>query len=461
MYRYRKPLDVQIDDGDPFRHDKLSRRNFAESLRAVVRTLTQPVVVAVNGPWGTGKTTFLRMWLPTLKTDGHQCVYFNAWENDYASDPLIGLLAAVQQQVTPAKKSKVWTRTKKLASSVARTVAPAAIKLLTYNALNLEEIKKAVSDSEADTIADFVHDAAEKQIDEHVKSVATVAAFREALAAFATEITQHLDGATRSLVIVVDELDRCRPTFAIETLERIKHLFNVPNVVFVLALDLAQLSFSVKSLYGEGMDAENYLRRFIDLVCDLPIASSREFCDYLYHQFELAEVISEGEREFIVDLFSGVSDAYRLPLRAQEQLFAQVAVVSRLLYKRSFGAVELAILLVILRTVNLELYRGYLGGFRRGNDVLDYFAQRPEVAKVIKAWPVIDVLLEGYSLVEGEKYAAYEAAQAAAKAEEQSAEQRHRAEWKAGLLRSADIPTNALIKTIGPALDFTATVRRA
>ena len=67
------------------------------------------------------------------------------------------------------------------------------------------------------------------------------------------------------MVFFVDELDRCRPTYAVELLERIKHLFEVDNIVFVLALSTGQLESSIRSLYGDGLDAPGYLRRFIDL----------------------------------------------------------------------------------------------------------------------------------------------------------------------------------------------------
>lgn len=63
----------------------------------------------------------------------------------------------------------------------------------------------------------------------------------------------------------IDELDRCRPTFAIELLERIKHLFDIQNIVFVLSIDKEQLEASTAAAYGSAINAPEYLRRFIDL----------------------------------------------------------------------------------------------------------------------------------------------------------------------------------------------------
>ncbi|QDE47832.1 hypothetical protein EIN43_17235 [Enterobacter hormaechei] len=63
--------------------------------------------------------------------------------------------------------------------------------------------------------------------------------------------------------IFIDELDRCRPNYAIDMLETIKHLFDINNVVFVIATDKEQLSHSICSVYGSGFDATRYLDRFL------------------------------------------------------------------------------------------------------------------------------------------------------------------------------------------------------
>lgn len=74
----------------------------------------------------------------------------------------------------------------------------------------------------------------------------------------------------KKIIIMVDELDRCKPTFAIELLEVIKHLFDVENMVFIFALDIKQLSYSVQSVYGTGIDSTGYLCRFFDYISKLP-----------------------------------------------------------------------------------------------------------------------------------------------------------------------------------------------
>ena len=81
----------------------------------------------------------------------------------------------------------------------------------------------------------------------------------------------------RPLVFFIDELDRCRPSFAIELLERVKHLFDVKNIVFVLSIDKKQLEAITAAVYGERIDALEYLRRFIDLDFYLPLPHTKDY----------------------------------------------------------------------------------------------------------------------------------------------------------------------------------------
>ena len=81
----------------------------------------------------------------------------------------------------------------------------------------------------------------------------------------------------RPMVFIIDELDRCRPTFAIELLERVKHIFDVPNLVFVFGVNRDELCKSLQSVYG-AIDSDVYLRRFFDMEFTLPEVDSGEFC---------------------------------------------------------------------------------------------------------------------------------------------------------------------------------------
>ena len=114
------------------------------------------------------------------------------------------------------------------------------------------------------------------------------------------ELKQHLvkmaaavyKDSEHPLVFIIDELDRCRPTFAIELLERVKHIFDVPNLVFVFGINRNELCSALQSVYG-NIDATVYLRRFFDMEFMLSETDSADFCRNLIDRFEIAGYFAE------------------------------------------------------------------------------------------------------------------------------------------------------------------------
>jgi len=85
------------------------------------------------------------------------------------------------------------------------------------------------------------------------------------LFAFKNTLAQLAESLDKPLVFIIDELDRCRPDFAIRLIERIKHFFDIKNIVFVLVMDKAQFSKVVCHNYGyDDNSSEEYLEKFID-----------------------------------------------------------------------------------------------------------------------------------------------------------------------------------------------------
>src|ERR1041385_3321058 len=94
-----KPTPIQIAEDDPFKEGLLSRKSSAEVLTDFVSSLTEPFVLAIDSPWGTGKTTFLKMWLQLLRNQKFHCLYFNAWETDFTDSPLVSLIGEVGSEI--------------------------------------------------------------------------------------------------------------------------------------------------------------------------------------------------------------------------------------------------------------------------------------------------------------------------------------------------------------------------
>jgi len=117
-------------------------------------------------------------------------------------------------------------------------------------------------------------------------------AFTEGFSLKLQETAQRLAGTQRGpgIIVFVDELDRCRPSFAVELLERLKHFFDVPRVAFVIAVDRPQLESSIRSTYGPDIDAENYLRRFFNLRVQLPEPLYGDYVRHLAGELQAEEL---------------------------------------------------------------------------------------------------------------------------------------------------------------------------
>jgi hypothetical protein len=378
-----KPSPLEIPEDAPFKYDLLEREQNAKILTQFVARLEEPFVLAVDSPWGSGKTTFLKMWLQFLKNQGFPCLYFNAWQNDFSDSALISLIGEIgdaikklrlgKEQTTAAQQA--FEKAKKTGAALAKTALPAAIKLATAGVLDISAIK-------VEDIANLAEELTKQQIEKYQSAKKTIAHFRKELADLVSVIRQKSgDQKAKPIIFVIDELDRCRPPYALELLEKIKHLFSVEGLVFVLAIDRQQLGESVKCLYGQGLDADNYLRRFIDLEYRLPAAKVEQFVKAQFARFELEEAMSarkEGptqDRKNLVRILTELFTIFGFHLRTQEHCFTQLALVLHTTPPTSFVYAFLLVPLLCLRAANRNLYDEYCSGRAKPADVVGFIRQ--------------------------------------------------------------------------------------
>lgn len=154
--------DLEVPAGDPFRYDSLERRPLVEFLSGLIKRLNGPFVIALDSPWGSGKTTLVRMLMEDLKGKGFQCAYFNAWKVDYVTDPLVALVSSIDRIDLGAEEASSTFRerlktVKKVTNLVAKRAMIAGAKALTFGALDVEEeIETGASELAADTVGDIV-----------------------------------------------------------------------------------------------------------------------------------------------------------------------------------------------------------------------------------------------------------------------------------------------------------------
>ncbi len=253
----------------PWALDRMSRKGVAKFLTQYLDANNNIKVLNINAAWGTGKTFFLKNWLEEQRSV-RACVYFNAWETDFSGDAFVSLVAAIREQLSQSvgKTKKAKTLIGRFTSTASKTLVaatPALAKGIVkkFTGVDIALISDAM---EGDALADAAEKAIEKLIESNQDTLNVVADFKSVFNELLLEVSKNLevDGKSLPVYIFIDELDRCRPTYAIELLERIKHLFDAENCRFVIATDTTQLSHSIKAVYGSGFGSEKYLKRFFD-----------------------------------------------------------------------------------------------------------------------------------------------------------------------------------------------------
>lgn len=234
-------------------------------------------VINLNSPWGSGKSFFLERFRRHLERN-HVVAFIDAWKFDYVDDPLLPVIDAFQVEMRRYQvggiQDKVEAFRTKAAAVVGAIVAgaakQAARRLIGDGVDEIAEHFKGENSTAAEAAEAGLKDglallteAGKVEASGFAVARQLVEEFRAALEELAASV-QSIEGKHSPLIVLVDELDRCRPSYAIQMLERIKHLFGVPGVVFVLATDTGELQHSIKAIYGEGFDAKTYMRRFFD-----------------------------------------------------------------------------------------------------------------------------------------------------------------------------------------------------
>lgn len=359
-----KSPEIQIDKDDPFKYDELGRKASAEALTEFVLSSDSSLVVSLDAPWGQGKTTFLRMWRQHLINENIPTIYFNAWESDFSDNAwvcLIGEISAAISELsgTQGKAKEYLERAKNIGVTLLKRSIPVAVKVATAGAVDIDKVTDQA-------IAGLAESVAKEEIEKYEKSKSSLKAFRENLEKLAECFSSP--ESPRPLVFIIDELDRCRPNFAIEVLEKAKHLFNVNNIVFVLGVDKKQLGSSVRAVYGEGLDVDGYLRRFMDFDFLLPCPEKESymtslFCRYSFDKYfkrgDVDRLSSEGSEALSV--FSGLFASLSLTLREREHCCSVLANCIRTTQEKEYLMPTMLCFLIVLKIKENDSYRDFVG----------------------------------------------------------------------------------------------------
>ena len=363
-------------------------KDFIEALELIEGNM----FISLDARWGEGKTFYVRQIEKTLEyqtmknfsTDDTQGeldkmklyftgttleeidlkhsylpVYYNAWLYDNHADPLMLLLLVI------SKKSRQYidtTRSKNLSERLGEIISSISfgLQFVKSNQMSIDG-QKAINAFKNVDILEEIKTAEELRV--KVKQI----------------INEVLVEYAEKLIIFIDELDRCKPSYALEMLERIKHYFDDDRIIFIVSVNKEQLTHTISNYYGNGFDSTGYLNKFFDInVYVPPVKRKKENIYSIY-----------GGRRYFEAMIKTFSDYYRLSLRdkliyEERMTIIDAAKSNKLLEDGNISGICASMfvpLIVILDMKDVEEKRRFING---ESDVLEKFEDLEEVSKLYK-----------------------------------------------------------------------------
>lgn len=257
-------------DISTFNDDLLDLSEFAHRLEQFIAIerhfVSGGLVLALSSKFGAGKTTFLRMWNASLQRQEHGSnrtivIALNAWESDYYGDPLFAILSCLIEGLRSDRKQ-------------AGAIIDAAKDIGWFTTAIGSQVAAKLTGIDPMAAGSIAEKKKEKR-----NGLSTFDAFstfeqrKKAMSHLQAAIGDFINSSGLQILFLVDELDRCRPDYAISYLETIKHIFDIHGATFILAADRNQLENSAKTAFGRDLDFDEYYRKFIHREVSLPSIS--------------------------------------------------------------------------------------------------------------------------------------------------------------------------------------------
>jgi len=229
--------------------DLLYSKNHINEFHSIVEN-TKFNVYGLTGDWGIGKTCFIKMWEKNLTEEKKPFIHIDAFKNDFNSEPFIMLLNAFTDLLKYNTGNNISSELQELKNKAKEIFTLKNISKLGLNIIFDKTIGK-------ETVKEFLETAFDSCFEDYSK----IDSLHDKLKEILNKIMENIEDP--QLYIIVDELDRCRPDFALETLERIKHLFHVKNVKYILVYNEKAMNSIINNKYGTEIDANRYIDKFV------------------------------------------------------------------------------------------------------------------------------------------------------------------------------------------------------
>lgn len=320
--------------------DYLSRQPFIKLLKNIIENQSKNnngYSIAIDGDWGSGKTWILDALESQLSSDEYLIFHYNAWENDFYEEPLVALLSVMLESLRQIKKVKeIGSRANVVSSSILALSKIVGVITEKKLGVNLSDTLDAIKNTNA-----AWHDAV--LTDDDFNTLLPLANALKQVRKVLSELNSDF-----KIILVVDELDRCLPEYAIKVLERLHHVCNKMQVFQIISIDKFNLADSICKVFGKNFSnpssqhnvmqfADSYLQKFIDI--SVPLSNGKPnkslevmnglektFCEWTRDNSAGAPINFNENflEEFLAEMFSGIDR------RLQEKIFSQVELCHKM-----------------------------------------------------------------------------------------------------------------------------------
>lgn len=354
--------------------DEFDRKSIAEKVIKLLDAEMDFCPMAIDGGWGTGKTEFCHKLINLIKeqdarrqkaareaaadaaraaenaedtadavaqadtaaqpaTDGEQAaaqevalpperavIYLDAFASETVDDPLLCILAAIRDEF-PDEETRKEIRQRVM--SVMKMGWKVLLKALAAHLLKQDgEGIAELADAAQDGANDLIDRTVDNLLDQYAHAQQNIEALQETIAK-AT--------AQRPILFFIDELDRCRPDFALSILELVKHVFDIPGIKFIFVANLEQLKAAIRKRYGQDVDANVYLEKFVKI--EIGLSSHTNARKYLHNSIILFEryakkygLVQIEQQYFIRNLIRALIIKHNISLRSVQKIIRLIEV---------------------------------------------------------------------------------------------------------------------------------------
>lgn len=333
---------LKVTGGKWKTEDIFWRKEYAIKIWRLIENIWKDgFVISINSWWGEWKTTFLNdIFIPSLKWEEYETIYFDAFEHDFFNNPLSAITWAFLKWVWIEGKGKMKKNAKNFLKVSWRILLRYAMKW------DIPEINNRTESAIEWDITNF----AINELSNYLEAEKWIKEFKKQLENF----TKNLD---KPLIFIVDELDRCKPSFALEIIEIIKHFFSLKNVVFVLSINKEQITSYITHQYWNSSDSENYLHKFIDIETELPEHTENwiallTYCETLYKDLNLWQ--TEKINFWVLYTIIWHID---ISLRELEKILNYLKLMQYSIKRIDYFNTEIAFLLSYLKVKHYNIYK--------------------------------------------------------------------------------------------------------